>query len=165
MAKRRKGIWRGKDTRQRKHHNTVTSTGNLGPTNRSLFDPQTKRSPLFPRWTPWVVTLVTFAIRVHHVMQPRNWWVLHPDEIYQSMEVAHSELFGYGHRPYEFIAPPKGNNLSHRGGGVAHSELFGYGHRPYEFIAPPKGNNLSHYQLRELTLNKKTNFTIISFEF
>ncbi|KAK3797749.1 hypothetical protein RRG08_020142 [Elysia crispata] len=118
MAKRRKRQWKGQDTPLRQAYNPGATTEDRSSTKPFPSCPatcgrRTKRSALFPRWTPWVVTLGTFAIRVNHVIDPGNWWVLHPDEIYQSMEVAHSELFGYGHRPYEFIPPPKGDNLSH----------------------------------------------------
>lgn len=40
----------------------------------------------FPCLFPWVVFVVTLAIRVHYVNQPHNWWVVHPDEIFQSLE-------------------------------------------------------------------------------
>ncbi|KAK3756910.1 hypothetical protein RRG08_007689 [Elysia crispata] len=69
-------------------------------------------SCVIPTWTPWLVSLMTLVFRVYHVTEPRNWWVLHPDEVFQSMEVAHSELYGYGLRPYEFNQLPKGDNLS-----------------------------------------------------
>ncbi|RUS75012.1 hypothetical protein EGW08_017235, partial [Elysia chlorotica] len=69
-------------------------------------------SCVLPTWTPWLVSLITLVFRVYHVIDPSNWWVLHADEIFQSMEVAHSQLYGYGLRPYEFNRPPKGDNLS-----------------------------------------------------
>ncbi|CAL1532825.1 unnamed protein product [Lymnaea stagnalis] len=67
---------------------------------------------LLPRWTSAFVVLVTWSFRVYYVISPWSWWVLHPDEIFQTMEVAHTELYGYGVRPYEFLGPPKGDNMS-----------------------------------------------------
>ncbi|XP_070205577.1 uncharacterized protein [Littorina saxatilis] len=59
-----------------------------------------------------LVSLVTLVIRVYYVTLDTSWWILHPDEIYQSLEVAHSEVYGYGFRTFEFLAPAKGDNLS-----------------------------------------------------
>lgn len=41
---------------------------------------------LFPEWLPWVICAVTLVFRVHYVLQPINWWILHPDEVYQTTE-------------------------------------------------------------------------------
>ncbi|XP_055872008.1 uncharacterized protein LOC106073822 [Biomphalaria glabrata] len=68
---------------------------------------------LLPSYFPWIVASVTSVLRVIYVTTPKNWWVQHPDEIFQSMEVAHSQIYGYGLRPYEFMSPAKGDNLSH----------------------------------------------------
>ncbi|XP_064612612.1 uncharacterized protein LOC135476506 [Liolophura sinensis] len=62
---------------------------------------------IFPRCTPWLVFLVTLIGRVVYVSQVKNWWILHPDEVFQSVEVAFSELHGYGFRAYEFLPPPE----------------------------------------------------------
>ena len=40
----------------------------------------------FPSWFIWPLFFLTSALRVHYVTQPRNWWIMHPDEIYQTME-------------------------------------------------------------------------------
>ncbi|KAH9489983.1 hypothetical protein Btru_035439 [Bulinus truncatus] len=68
---------------------------------------------LLPSYFPWIVALVTSVLRAIYVSTPENWWILHPDEIFQSMEVAHSEVYGYGLRPYEFMGPASHENLSH----------------------------------------------------
>ncbi|KAL5016409.1 hypothetical protein ScPMuIL_005998 [Solemya velum] len=60
----------------------------------------------FPMWTPYGVLALTLAIRLYHVSCKANWWILHPDEIFQSVEVAFSEVYGYGFRPYEYLPPP-----------------------------------------------------------
>ncbi|CAL1543637.1 unnamed protein product [Lymnaea stagnalis] len=57
---------------------------------------------MFPLCTPLLVAVVTLACRVFYVIKPQNWWMVHPDEVYQSVEVAHMELYGYGFRTYEF---------------------------------------------------------------
>lgn len=41
---------------------------------------------LFPRNTHWFVFLFTVVFRVWYVCRRQNWWVLHPDEIYQTLE-------------------------------------------------------------------------------
>ena len=40
----------------------------------------------FPSWFIWPLFFLTSALRVQYVMRPSNWWILHPDEIYQTME-------------------------------------------------------------------------------
>lgn len=67
---------------------------------------------LFPRHSEWIVFVVTLVLRCNYVSQKHNWWVLHPDEIFQAMEVAYSELQGYGFRPYEFLPPASGPNVT-----------------------------------------------------
>ncbi|XP_052797569.1 uncharacterized protein LOC128229786 isoform X2 [Mya arenaria] len=44
--------------------------------------------------------------RMAYMTSPESWWLLHPDEVYQSMEVAFSEVNGYGFRPYEYLPAP-----------------------------------------------------------
>ncbi|WAR03213.1 hypothetical protein MAR_009771 [Mya arenaria] len=61
---------------------------------------------IFPRWLPWLIVMVTLSVRVHHVLQPTNWWILHPDEVFQTVEVAHTEAFQFGFRSYEYLPPP-----------------------------------------------------------
>ena len=41
---------------------------------------------LFPRWTVIVVTVITVLWRLTIVVDPGSWWVLHPDEVYQTAE-------------------------------------------------------------------------------
>ncbi|KAL8605101.1 hypothetical protein ACOMHN_018902 [Nucella lapillus] len=62
--------------------------------------------------TSLLVTLVTAVGRVYYITLETSRWVLHPDEIYQGVEVAYSEIYGYGFRPYEFLPPMKGGNLT-----------------------------------------------------
>lgn len=44
----------------------------------------------FPWWAVWVVSTVTLAVRLNIVKQARNWWILHPDEVFQSIEGTHA---------------------------------------------------------------------------
>ncbi|XP_050410788.1 uncharacterized protein LOC126825253 [Patella vulgata] len=72
---------------------------------------------MFPWYSSYLIFLVTIVIRVCYVSQPSNWWILHPDEIYQSLEVAHSEVYGYGFRPYEYLtgeAQPNNTRIRER---------------------------------------------------
>ena len=41
---------------------------------------------IFPSCTPWLVVVATLTFRIMYVLDPDNWWILHPDEIFQSME-------------------------------------------------------------------------------
>ncbi|XP_014674543.1 PREDICTED: uncharacterized protein LOC106814710 [Priapulus caudatus] len=59
--------------------------------------------------TLWVLTALTLALRLNVVRQKQNWWILHPDEVFQSVEVAHTEAYGYGFRPYEYLDAPAVN--------------------------------------------------------
>ncbi|XP_071093439.1 uncharacterized protein [Haliotis cracherodii] len=84
---------------------------NLNPSLPDVGD-VTGAEDIFPRFSPWVVCAVTMAVRVNYVCQPRNWWILHPDEIFQSLEVAHSEVYGYGFRTHEYLPPPGDVNVT-----------------------------------------------------
>ncbi|XP_078593639.1 uncharacterized protein LOC144871719 [Branchiostoma floridae x Branchiostoma japonicum] len=63
--------------------------------------------PLFPEWTCYAVCMITMLVRVH--IATKHDWILHPDEIFQSIEVAYSEVYGYGFRSYEFGPVPRVN--------------------------------------------------------
>ena len=41
---------------------------------------------LFPENFHWVVFTVTLSWRLYHVTQKINWWILHPDEVFQTLE-------------------------------------------------------------------------------
>ncbi|KAI8514963.1 hypothetical protein Bbelb_075540 [Branchiostoma belcheri] len=69
--------------------------------------------PLFPWWTCYVVWVVTMSVRVH--IATKHNWILHPDEIFQSIEVAYSEVYGYGFRSYEFGPVPRVNDTTGAG--------------------------------------------------
>ncbi|CAH1263822.1 Hypp2774 [Branchiostoma lanceolatum] len=69
--------------------------------------------PLFPQWTCYVVRMVTMSVRVH--ITNKHDWILHPDEIFQSIEVAFSEVYGYGFRSYEFGPVPRVNDTTSAG--------------------------------------------------
>ena len=43
-------------------------------------------SDIFPSWLPWILFPLTLLIRLLYVLEPTNWWILHPDEIFQTME-------------------------------------------------------------------------------
>ena len=45
-----------------------------------------KVGELFPKSTPWFVFLFTLAFRLWYVSKKENWWILHPDEVYQTIE-------------------------------------------------------------------------------
>ena len=41
---------------------------------------------VFSRQTIWFVHVITICVRIFVVCQRENWWLLHPDEVYQSIE-------------------------------------------------------------------------------
>ncbi|KAL3856509.1 hypothetical protein ACJMK2_011259 [Sinanodonta woodiana] len=41
---------------------------------------------IFPKNVHWLVFLVTLMFRLWYVCDKRNWWILHPDEIFQTLE-------------------------------------------------------------------------------
>lgn len=41
---------------------------------------------LFPYWLPWILFPLTLSVRILYVLEPTNWWILHPDEIFQTIE-------------------------------------------------------------------------------
>ena len=41
---------------------------------------------LFPKGTPWLIVLFTLVFRLWYVSRTENWWILHPDEVYQTIE-------------------------------------------------------------------------------
>ena len=41
---------------------------------------------LFPNGTPWLIVLFTLVFRLWYVSKTENWWILHPDEVYQTIE-------------------------------------------------------------------------------
>ncbi|XP_061162414.1 uncharacterized protein LOC133171643 [Saccostrea echinata] len=118
--KQRKKQAAGRSKDQRGNHNGI-----IGPPeselgyrksgkNResSITKKPSLESDLFPRYSEWIVFLITLILRIFYVCQKHNWWILHPDEIFQSMEVAFSEVHGYGFRPYEFLPPATGPNVT-----------------------------------------------------
>ena len=41
---------------------------------------------LFPSYTIWAVFVFTLVFRLWYVSRRENWWILHPDEVYQTLE-------------------------------------------------------------------------------
>jgi hypothetical protein len=41
---------------------------------------------IFPLWFPWILFPLILCIRLSYILKPTNWWILHPDEIFQTME-------------------------------------------------------------------------------
>ncbi|XP_078676319.1 uncharacterized protein LOC144913443 [Branchiostoma floridae x Branchiostoma belcheri] len=89
-----------------------TQTTTKGSTDRPEKG-ESCQLPLFPRWTCYVVWAVTMSVRVH--IATKHNWILHPDEIFQSIEVAYSEVYGYGFRSYEFGPVPRVNDTTGAG--------------------------------------------------
>lgn len=49
-------------------------------------------SALILHWLPWLLFPLTLSLRLRYVLQPMNWWVVHPDEIFQTVEGEHVSL-------------------------------------------------------------------------
>lgn len=54
-----------------------------------------------PIWSRVGIFLVLLAVRIFHLYIVRTWYV--PDEYWQSLEIAHYIIFGYGYRTWEWI--------------------------------------------------------------
>ncbi|OWF42237.1 hypothetical protein KP79_PYT16412 [Mizuhopecten yessoensis] len=77
--------------------------------SKEVQDPtesQSETGKIFPNWSPWILYAITLVIRATYINRKSNWWIYHPDEIYQSIEVGFSEASGYGFRTYEYLPPP-----------------------------------------------------------
>ena len=48
--------------------------------------PCEKSCDIFPFWLPWILFPLTLCLRLAYILEPTNWWILHPDEIFQTME-------------------------------------------------------------------------------
>ncbi|KAK6192415.1 hypothetical protein SNE40_003884 [Patella caerulea] len=91
------------DEHEQSNDNPDRSTSNRKHKNN--FTEETVSKLLLPTWLPWFLVFFNMASRVHYVMKPKNWWILHPDEVFQGVEVAHSVVNGYGFRMYEYLPP------------------------------------------------------------
>ncbi|XP_064613136.1 uncharacterized protein LOC135476921 [Liolophura sinensis] len=128
-AQKKKGSPKGSDKMNKTHDFPNNNNGNdLRNRKRQKDPPHSKhlfRRPgrprigvdatddcshhIFPRKAEVIVFLVTLGVRLYYVSRKRNWWILHPDEVFQITEVAHSEVYGYGFRAYEYQPPPPGH--------------------------------------------------------
>ncbi|OWF40950.1 uncharacterized protein LOC110463146 [Mizuhopecten yessoensis] len=100
-------------------------------TSGCTADDRNYMADLFPRKSVWIVFVITLCIRLRYVSKGENWWILHPDEIFQSVEVAHSELYGYGFRPYEYMPPLDGANTTTSVGRLQENMLGMYSLRSF----------------------------------
>ena len=69
----------GKSKGNYSSHETEQSNSNNATLESSLED-------LFPKGTPWLIVLMTLVFRLWYVSKTENWWILHPDEVYQTIE-------------------------------------------------------------------------------
>ena len=67
-------------TYKRPDVDATTTTGN------ATTEAARNMADLFPGNTHWFVFLFTLMFRVWYVSRKKNWWILHPDEIYQTLE-------------------------------------------------------------------------------
>ncbi|ESO84699.1 hypothetical protein LOTGIDRAFT_236191 [Lottia gigantea] len=74
-------------------------------TSKSTKKAKVLSRTILPTWFPWLCVIVNIVIRINYVVRRRNWWILHPDEIFQGIEVSHSLVNGYGFRMYEYLPP------------------------------------------------------------
>ena len=64
-----------------------------------------------------ILIIIGWIIRV--VLAVNTGGMVHPDEIYQSLEIAHEMKYGYGYKPWEFQIPETPDD-----DGAARSYLF-----------------------------------------
>lgn len=72
-------------------HVSCYNTKYVKKTNKKIDD--TSNNQLFPPYFHWIVFVFTLLFRLHYVSQKTNWWILHPDEIYQSLEGRHYKFY------------------------------------------------------------------------
>lgn len=82
--------------RVRKHHlkdnNNVETNrrhsedGEMVDYTRSTDWVDSDKYNLWPPWGIWVIYIVTLIYRVCVIKDTNSWWILHPDEIFQSLE-------------------------------------------------------------------------------
>lgn len=58
---------------------------------------------LFHGYGIHVILFLVMTTRMGLTTDKTAWWVAHPDESYQAVEVAHSEVYGYGFRSFEYF--------------------------------------------------------------
>ena len=61
----------------------VQETDQFNSKNATL---ESSLDDLFPKSTPWLIVLMTLVFRLWYVSKTENWWILHPDEVYQTIE-------------------------------------------------------------------------------
>ena len=66
-----------------KDNNSVHETEQSNSRNTTL---ESSLEDLFPKGTPWLIVLMTLVFRLWYVSKTENWWILHPDEVYQTIE-------------------------------------------------------------------------------
>ena len=75
---------RNENVRQTTYNGPDTDTATK--TGSATTEAARNMADLFPRNTHWFVFLFTLVFRVWYVCRKKNWWILHPDEIYQTLE-------------------------------------------------------------------------------
>lgn len=77
----------GKDLRNRKRQKDPPQSKDLlGRNGRTDRDADDCSNDIFPRHAEVIVFLVTLGVRLLYVSRKRNWWILHPDEVFQITE-------------------------------------------------------------------------------
>ena len=61
----------------------IVTMGNIKNKTKQKY---IKSGNIFPKRFHWLLFAITLTFRIWYVSRPSNWWVLHPDEIYQTME-------------------------------------------------------------------------------
>ena len=72
-------------------HASCCNTKHVKTSNKKGDD--TRNNHMFPPYFHWMVFVFTLVFRLHYVSQKTNWWILHPDEIYQSLEGRHYNFY------------------------------------------------------------------------
>ncbi|XP_033748697.1 uncharacterized protein LOC117333492 [Pecten maximus] len=100
-------------TVEHKYHGGKENGANSNSRNKKLKqhniseeENHSEEEHIFPNWSPWILYAATLVMRVTYINRKSNWWIYHPDEIYQSIEVGFSEASGHGFRTYEYLPPP-----------------------------------------------------------
>jgi len=78
--------YNGKITKTCSEHFKTSENGKCPEQNIPGSNQEDNESGIFPIGTEWLVFFLTLCFRIRYVSRKENWWILHPDEIFQSVE-------------------------------------------------------------------------------
>ncbi|KAJ8312302.1 hypothetical protein KUTeg_009675 [Tegillarca granosa] len=81
-----KSIQTSNDNNEYYNNTEICNRGKMTGEKSNCLEIQSEN--IFPENTHWIVFVLTLFFRIIYVSDKMNWWILHPDEIFQSLENA-----------------------------------------------------------------------------